>query len=393
MGIKRVIGAKKDEYFVNQKHTDKSELNNLLESAGISKCNQHYIVPQGQIAQRVKERDNERLQLIKEIAGTRVYDERRNESLKLMTNADNKRDKVKLVIDYFAERLSELKDEKEELAKYEKLDKQRRSVEFSIYDRERKDTQKSLAKLEQSEGKTDEKNEEFHAKLKKICAKIEESQAEKEKLNKNLDKTQIELKAKRKALQSTSRLIVTLNTKKNELMQDNENYRGKKQKYEQQMAELMEEIDETKGKLAKVMKTFDAMKKKEMEFREKMKENESNLQTLYSKQERLGQYKSKKERNKKLKDELSQQNEELVAQQKFVKKTNDKTLKKIEEKIVKYQNELTQLEKLQKNTEKSLKQNGKNKLKFKQKRSELQNERKKLWKIKNDLSTNGDDLK
>jgi len=141
------------------------------------------------------------------------------------------------------------------------------------------------------------------------------------------------------------------------------------------------------------MKNFEAMKRKEMEFREKMKENESNLQTLYSKQERLGQYKSKKERNKKLKDELSQQNEELVAQQKFVKKTNDKTLKKINEKIVKYQNELTQLEKLQKNTEKSLKQNGKNKTKYKQKRSELQNERKKLWKIKNDLSTNGDDLK
>jgi len=107
ISIKRTIGAKKDEYFVNQRHTDKQELNNLLESAGISKFNQHFIVPQGQIAQRVKERDNERLKLIKEIAGTRIYDERRNESMKLMSNADNKRKKVEMVINYFEDRLNE----------------------------------------------------------------------------------------------------------------------------------------------------------------------------------------------------------------------------------------------------------------------------------------------
>ena len=73
ISIKRTIGAKKDEYFLNTKYTTKTEIDSLLESAGLSKSNQHFIVPQGKISRRVKEKPSDRLQLIKEIAGTRVY--------------------------------------------------------------------------------------------------------------------------------------------------------------------------------------------------------------------------------------------------------------------------------------------------------------------------------
>lgn len=137
VSIKRTIGAKKDEYFVNQKHVTNQELSSLLESAGISKQNQHFIVPQGQIAQRVKERDTERLKLLKEIAGTRIYDSKRGESRNLMVQADTKRQKVKNVIEYFTERLEELREEKEELEKYDSLERKRRSVEYHIYDDEK----------------------------------------------------------------------------------------------------------------------------------------------------------------------------------------------------------------------------------------------------------------
>merc|ERR1712228_1343 len=295
ISIKRVIGAKKDEYFVNQKHTDKSELNNLLESAGISKCNQHFIVPQGQIAQRVKERDNERLGLIKEIAGTRVYDERRNESLKLMSNADNKREKVKMVIDYFEERLDELKKE-EELSKFEKLDQQKRSIEYQIYDKEKKETQKLLAKLRENEELKDEKNEELHGELKEIRSDIEEYETEKNGLILNLEKTMSSLKKKRKDLQSIKRLIVTLNTKKKSLEKDNANYKGKKDKYQKQLNELNERIKSVKDSLSKISDKFDRMKSEEIELRENLNKNEQIMKDLYAKQERLGQYRSKTER-------------------------------------------------------------------------------------------------
>lgn len=78
---------------------------NLLESAGFSKSNPYYIVPQGrvslmisytrtglllasspffQITSLTNAKDHERLALLKEVAGTKVYEQRRTESLKIM---------------------------------------------------------------------------------------------------------------------------------------------------------------------------------------------------------------------------------------------------------------------------------------------------------------------
>lgn len=80
---------------------------NLLESAGFSRSNPYYVVQQGkvcgtfyfcvlimlcifltfvpsQIASLTLMKDSERLDLLKEIGGTRVYEERRRESLKIM---------------------------------------------------------------------------------------------------------------------------------------------------------------------------------------------------------------------------------------------------------------------------------------------------------------------
>ena len=48
--LKRAIGLKKDEYFVDRKHVTKTEVASLLESAGFSRSNPYNIVPQGKVA-------------------------------------------------------------------------------------------------------------------------------------------------------------------------------------------------------------------------------------------------------------------------------------------------------------------------------------------------------
>ena len=49
MFLRRVIGSKKDNYFLNKKMVPRSEVMNLLESAGFSRANPYYIVKQGWI--------------------------------------------------------------------------------------------------------------------------------------------------------------------------------------------------------------------------------------------------------------------------------------------------------------------------------------------------------
>ena len=65
MTLRRTIGLKKDEYFLDQKHVTKADVMNLLESSGFSRSNPYYIVQQGKINSLAVAKDTERLQLLK----------------------------------------------------------------------------------------------------------------------------------------------------------------------------------------------------------------------------------------------------------------------------------------------------------------------------------------
>jgi structural maintenance of chromosome 3 (chondroitin sulfate proteoglycan 6) len=84
VSLRRVIGSKKDQYFLAKKMVSKGDVINLLESAGFSRSNPYYIVKQGKINQMATAPDSQRLKLLREVAGTRVYDERKAESEAIM---------------------------------------------------------------------------------------------------------------------------------------------------------------------------------------------------------------------------------------------------------------------------------------------------------------------
>ncbi|ELP89408.1 structural maintenance of chromosome protein, putative [Entamoeba invadens IP1] len=132
VSVKRCIGLQKDEYFLNDKKVKKEEVMNLLESAGFSRSNPYYIVQQNRVNSLAMMKDSERLDLLREIAGTRVYDERREESFSMLKENANKIDQIEEVMNYIKERLTELKDEQQELDEYEKLDKQRKGIERAL---------------------------------------------------------------------------------------------------------------------------------------------------------------------------------------------------------------------------------------------------------------------
>src|SRR5690349_5324432 len=93
--------------------------------------------------------DRERLNLLKEVAGTKVYEQKRTEStrimeetgelcakilrIKLMIKTDAKREKITDLLTYIEERLNELEEEKEELKEYQKNDRERRCLEYALH--------------------------------------------------------------------------------------------------------------------------------------------------------------------------------------------------------------------------------------------------------------------
>lgn len=88
--------------------------------------------------------DSQRLKLLREVAGTRVYDERREESQAILRETKTKIAKITEFLHTIDERLKTLEEEKEELKEYQSWDKIRRSLEYCIYDKELKEAQKKL---------------------------------------------------------------------------------------------------------------------------------------------------------------------------------------------------------------------------------------------------------
>lgn len=142
----------------------------MLESAGLSRSNPYYIVQQGKVAHLIKMHESERLELLKEIAGTRVYDDRRKESSSIilfqilvlikgiMVETSRRYVEIMDILDGIDKRLAELDEEKEVsillfciinkqvLAEFQQLDRDRRCLEFTMYDQ---DLQKAMTLLDE----------------------------------------------------------------------------------------------------------------------------------------------------------------------------------------------------------------------------------------------------
>lgn len=89
--------------------------------------------------------DSHRLKLLREVAGTRVYDERREESMAILKETEGKLEKIEEFLKTIEDRLSTLEEEKEELKQYQQHDKVRRALEYVIHESELKENRKKLA--------------------------------------------------------------------------------------------------------------------------------------------------------------------------------------------------------------------------------------------------------
>lgn len=123
----------------------------MLQSAGFSRSNPYYIVPQGRITALCNAKDSDRLALLKEVAGTRVYEEHRAESVKILEETDRKREKIVELMQMITERLQELEEERGELEQFLVVDKERKAVEYTLLNRQLNDSNKAIEELAEEE--------------------------------------------------------------------------------------------------------------------------------------------------------------------------------------------------------------------------------------------------
>ena len=136
VAVKRIIGMKKDGYYVEGRRVQKSEFDGFLEAAGISRSNAYFAVEQGRVASLSTMDDSRRFDLLRELSGTRSYDERREESVKLLEASAGKREAISLALKEMQAKIDSLSEEHETLVKYTNLTERKNLLEYVVVSRE-----------------------------------------------------------------------------------------------------------------------------------------------------------------------------------------------------------------------------------------------------------------
>ncbi|KAJ5795959.1 uncharacterized protein N7518_004499 [Penicillium psychrosexuale] len=321
--LRRTIGIKKDEYTLDRKNATKNDVMNLLESAGFSRSNPYYIVPQGRVTALTNMKDSERLILLKEVAGTQVYEARRSESLKIMSETNSKRAKIDELLDYINERLAELEEEKDELRSYQEKDKERRCLEYTIYSLEQQEIGKVLNEIEErrQNGVEDADNNrdqfvEGEKAIAEIDVEIAECRQQIEFLK--VDKAQLEDERR-----EASKILAQNELQAKSLADNQAAAQALKSRYDSDLSSVQTAISEREAEHREILPRFNALKDQEETVKSQLTDAETSRQRLYAKQGRNSRFKNKSERDKWLNMEVRESHNSISTVQGVISQTQE----------------------------------------------------------------------
>lgn len=377
--LRRTIGLKKDEYSLDRKNATKADVMNLLESAGFSRSNPYYIVPQGRVTTLTNMKDSERLILLKEVAGTQVYESRRTESVKIMHETNNKRSKIDELLDYINDRLGELEEEMQELRSYQDKDREKRCLEYTIYSREQQEIANALDQIEDQRqtgvDDTDENRRTFVSNEEDIAQISAEMAEVKQQIDfLNVDKRQLEDERK-EAAKVKAQAELQLQT-----LVDGQNQAQKtKDRHEKELKRVQAAIKERESELTQLLPKYNSQKQQERDAKEELDTAETTRQRLFAKQGRNSKFRNKKERDDWLRGQINDTSTSL-SQVKAVRMQTTEETAEIEQEIAIMEPEVDSLRKQLEGRGDAMQTLEQEILVAKEERDKLIDQRKELWR-------------
>ncbi|KAF7304687.1 Structural maintenance of chromosomes protein [Mycena kentingensis (nom. inval.)] len=377
--LRRTIGIKKDEYSLDKKSANKAEVMNLLESAGFSKSNPYYIVPQGRITALTNAKDTERLALLKEVAGTKVYEQRRAESLRIMAETDAKRTKISELLEYIEARLTELEEEKEELKEFQEKDKERRCLEYALYQRELEEVGEALEDIEEERRNevhgANERREQYNQREKEIQSverAISEAKHALETVTAARQEAQTELTDFVRARTEVECVV-------SDLKNAGARAGGRRESLEGELGEVEEQIRTREESLAKLLPKWESTRADESAERRALDEANARLGALFAKQGRGAKFRTKAERDAYLKQEIASMGTYKMAQADALQKTKSE-LRDARKGLDELESQITDLHSKMDDGRKRIKDLGDDITRLKEEKAELVEKRKDLWR-------------
>lgn len=385
VAIKRAIGLKKDQYFLDKKVVTKADILNFLETAGFSRNNPYYIVKQGKINEISIAKDSFRLKILKEVAGSNVYDEKKQESKLILKETEDKRQNILDVLKAIEDRLAQLEIEKEELKEFQKWDKMKRSIEYTIHNKELEQTQNKLNELQKQRSESSSKSTELYEKLNTVGEKIKQ-------LNKEIK----ESKSKEQQYKEEHEQIVNERTKYlskraryefdlNDAIDEAKNATINKNQGEVELDKLNETIKEYEKNLENIQPEYERIRVEEEELTNERDMCDQKRQEFYAKQGRSNRFKSKEERDQWINSEIKQI-DKLIKEKETLKQKLNSEIAEEQVKCDQYKQDLNELVKRSNELQDEIDLATRDQFDIQRRKDELQTKRNDLWRRENALT-------
>lgn len=304
--LRRTIGTQKDDYQLNGSARSRNEVMEMLESAGFSRSNPYYIVPQGRIARLTNASDEERLGVLKEIAGLETYENRRMRSKQILDKTEQHLGDVRESISSIRVRIQDLQEETKALEEFRVKDSEKRDLEYFIRDKQLRTViryvEKTTAEKDQFASEFDAVKEEYEtlqaniSDLDEACRAIERRSEMQEEQSTafacelaQLEEQRAELSLEMSRAQSYAKMgdVSHLDL-------------GKKAR------DIDELIKQTEHKVRSLKPEFEQLSDREKGLREQLSIASQQLAQLQFKESQMNSFANKSERDAFLRKEMEQ---------------------------------------------------------------------------------------
>jgi structural maintenance of chromosome 3 (chondroitin sulfate proteoglycan 6) len=377
--LRRTIGAKKDEFFVQRKRAKKQEVQSLLEGAGFSKSNPYFMVQQGKIQALCTMTDAQRLELLQQVAGTTVYEDKKAESLVKMQENKQSLEKIQTILDDLDEKLEELQEEKQELTQYQQADRQRKALEYTLYDKELRKARTVLDSIEHD--RTDHVQElttlqdKAAQTLEHVSMKEADIKAKYNAASRNRRTRQHLEEDKLKAV--TAQAQLQLNCQ--ELAEQVQSGKETLEQNQKELKKLEKEISKAQNQLKAKETELSKQSKALQQLQQNKDQAQRQMDSIYAKQGRGQQYATKEARDKVLKKQIrdlekaQEEKKQLLAEHQSSLGNVRRTIQETQQEIEAKQQEITEKTQALQGMTKALDEKKKNQI-------DLHEERKQAWR-------------
>ena len=255
--------------------------------------------------------DEYRLQVMREVAGTRIYDQRKSEAIKMLNESKQRSEKIDDCLKTLEQKINNLENEGQDLQRFLKWDKRRRLLDYIIANKDSENLKNQILKLEAKQMNQNEVMEQKRHKL-------QELQQKSRVCDKKLKVISAVVKQYRKDMKQINETIDRLNEQKARIESNINDFREKLKyneendsKINKELKKVKQEIESKKKRLVFVNAKYEELKKEENDLICNLKAKQSRKTELLSKQNRKDKFRTVEERDLWIESELPKLEKEI----------------------------------------------------------------------------------